>query len=201
MISARRSSLFLVLAMAIPFAAAACTGDGGPGPSKPPGQTIVLPSPGAVNATATPLLPTDRFALPEFTPDSFRELLAQLKGTPVVVNFWASWCGPCREEGPHLEQVSRAFGTRVQFLGVDIEDTRPEAQVFIRDFGWSYPSVFDPRQDIKRSFGFLGQPVTMFLDRDGNRISVEEAGNSVPYYGGAVPLEVLRSVVGRLAAS
>ncbi|HEX9374856.1 MAG TPA: TlpA disulfide reductase family protein [Actinomycetota bacterium] len=195
--SARRSRL-LILAAAISFAAAACTSSDGPGPSQPPGQSIVLPSPGAVNATETPLLPTDRFELPSFTPDSFQELLSQLKGTPVVVNFWASWCGPCRVEGPHLQEVSRQFGTRVQFLGVDIEDTRPEARVSIRDYGWSYPSVFDAGGDIKRSFGFLGQPVTMFLDRDGDRVQVENGGNLVPYFAGPIPLDTLESMVRRL---
>jgi thiol-disulfide isomerase/thioredoxin len=190
--------LVLVL-VAFALAATACTGGSGPspGPSIPLGSSL-----GATNATRTPLLPTGRFALPVFTPDTFRELLDQLKGTPVVVNFWASWCGPCRQEGPGLSRVAREFGRRVQFLGVDLADRTPEAQVFIRDFGYPYPSVADPHKAIQASYGFFGQPVTLFIDRDGNRVSVEqEHAGRVQQYSGPIPEDLLRSIVRRLASS
>lgn len=180
--------------------AAACTGGRGSGPTTPSSSVPLGSSPGATNATRTPLLPTGRFALPEFTPATFQELLGQLKGIPVVVNFWASWCGPCRQEGPGLARVAREYGRRVQFLGVDLKDHMDAAQVFIRDFGYPYPSVADPQGAIQRSFGFFAQPVTLFLDRDGNRVAVEQEGaGRVQQYSGAIPKDVLRSVVRRLA--
>jgi thiol-disulfide isomerase/thioredoxin len=180
--------------------AAACTG-GGVGPTPPPDSPPNLgTSPDATNATTTPLLPTDRFELPRFTPDEFQQLLTQLKGTPVVVNFWASWCGPCVEEAPGLRDVSQEFGDKVQFLGVDLKDRKEAAQISIRDFAYPYPSVADPEGEIQRSFGFFAQPVTVFFDRNGDRVDVtDNLGNVVPQYSGAIPEDVLRAEVGKLA--
>jgi cytochrome c biogenesis protein CcmG, thiol:disulfide interchange protein DsbE len=163
--------------------AAGCTG-GSPHTTAPPSFLV---SPSALNATTTPLLPTDRFALPEMDYGQFQQLLAQLKGTPVVVNLWASWCGPCRQEAPFLASAARRFGNRVQFLGIDISDDRGPAQETIRDFGWSYPSLFDPREDIKRGLGFLGQPDTLFFDRDGRRVSVDYRGTHYRAFSGPIP--------------
>jgi thiol-disulfide isomerase/thioredoxin len=133
-----RRSLFLVASLAV--LGAACTGDGTVVPTPPP----LGSSTAATNATTAPLLPAGRFDLPTMTPDQFRQLLTQLKGTPVVVNFWASWCGPCRQEAPGLSAVARRYGGKVQFLGVDLKDTKSAAQVTVRDFGYPYPSVADP---------------------------------------------------------
>jgi cytochrome c biogenesis protein CcmG, thiol:disulfide interchange protein DsbE len=192
----------LLLLVAAAMLAAACTDGHRIEPTQPPSSLQLGTSPGATNATTAPLLPTDRFALPEFTPGRFQELLGQLKGTAVVVNFWASWCGPCRQEGPGLARVARDFGDRVQFLGVDLKDRRQEAQIFIRDFGYPYPSVADPQGAIQQSFGFFAQPVTVFIDREGRRVPVEQEGaGRVQQYSGAVPEDVLRSVVRRLASS
>lgn len=116
------------------------------------------------------LLPTDRLALPQMDPAGYETLLSQLRGTPVVVNFWGSWCGPCVEEAPHLAALAREYEGRVQFLGVDILDAREPARDFIRRFDWSYPSVFDPTDAIKNRLGFFGQPVTLVYDRRGELV-------------------------------
>jgi thiol-disulfide isomerase/thioredoxin len=113
------------------------------------------------------LLPTDRLALPRFDLTRFQALLAELRGTPVVVNIWGSWCPPCTDEAPELASVSREFEGRVQFVGVDILDARGPARDFIRRFDWPYPSVFDPTGAIRDGLGYLGQPVTLLYDRDG----------------------------------
>ena len=176
--------------LAVTLLGAACT-HGAPTATTSGSTGPVLPSPSAVNATHAPLLPTDRFALPQLDYDGFRTLLAQLRGTPVVVNIWASWCGPCRKEAPNLAAAARRFGTRVQFLGIDIQDQRPPAQEFIRDFGWLYPSVFDPSSEIQHGLGFLGQPVTLFFDRNGKRIGV---------HSGPVPASVLSQEIAELLA-
>jgi len=125
----------------------------------------------ALNAAQAPLLPTDAFALPEFDFASYQELLGQLEGTPVLVNIWASWCGPCRIEGGDLARASSTYGTRVQFLGVDILDSRSSARDFMREFGWTYPSVYDPTGEIRDRLGLVGQPVTLFYDAAGVLVS------------------------------
>ena len=195
----RRSLIPLAIVAAL---ASACTGSSTPGPG-PSSTTLVLgSSPGATNATTAALLPTDRFALPTMNPTQFRQLLGQLKGTPVVVNFWASWCGPCRDEAPGLAAVAKQFGTKVQFLGVDLNDIRSNAQITIRDFAYPYPSVSDPDRDIQHSFGFYAQPVTIFFDRDGNQIKVNQEGlGLVDHYSGAMPEDFLRATAAKLATS
>jgi thiol-disulfide isomerase/thioredoxin len=133
--------------------------------------------------TEAPLLPKNRLALPEFDLDRFQSLLAQLRGTPVVVNIWAAWCPPCRVEAPGLTKIARQFEGKVQFLGVDILDNREDARTFILEFDWPYPHVFDPDAKIRDGLGYLGQPVTIIYDREGNVVFEWE---------GAVTEEMLR---------
>jgi cytochrome c biogenesis protein CcmG/thiol:disulfide interchange protein DsbE len=96
----------------------------------------------------------------------YKQLLTQLRGTPVVVNVWARWCGPCVAEAPLLHQAA-ADHPNVQFLGVDILDTKDSALWFIRKYAISYPSLFNPTGDIRDSLGLLGQPHTLFYDANG----------------------------------
>jgi thiol-disulfide isomerase/thioredoxin len=122
-----------------------------------------------VGATGT-LLPEDPYELPDVDPDSFQALLGELEGTPVLVNVWASWCGPCRDEAPHLAAANAEYGDRVQFLGLDILDEREAARRFMREYGWTYPSVFDLPGAVRDSLGVLGQPVTLFYDASGELV-------------------------------
>ena len=124
--------------------------------------------PAAQNATTAALLPTHVADLPTFDTDTYQRLLTQLRGTPVVVNVWAAWCGPCKAEAPLLHAASQTYGDRVQFLGVDILDSLDGARGFIADHGLTYPSVFDPSGAIRDSLGMIGQPVTVFYDAQGN---------------------------------
>ena len=101
-------------------------------------------------------------------PDSFERLLAELEGTPVLVNFWGSWCPPCKDEMPRLVAAHQEFGDRVQFLGVDIIDNREEARLFMEEFEMTFPSVFDVPDAIKTSLGQFGQPTTVFFRADGS---------------------------------
>jgi thiol-disulfide isomerase/thioredoxin len=118
-------------------------------------------------AQPTTLLPADRLALPQYDIDQYRALIDELRGTPVVVNFWGSWCPPCRGEAPDLASSARAFEGDVQFLGVDILDHRAPARDFILEFRWEYPSIFDPQAEIRDGLGYIGQPITLIYDRDG----------------------------------
>ncbi len=103
--------------------------------------------------------------------DAFKARLAALKGYPVVINKWASWCVPCKEEFPAFQRVAAEYGRRVAFIGIDSEDPkRGDARAFLRAFPVSYPSYYDPSdrlglQTTDSSF----TPVTVFLAPDGRR--------------------------------
>jgi len=98
--------------------------------------------------------------------------LAELRGVPVVLNLWASWCTPCRDEAPRLERGWRTLGPRgVLFLGLDIQDVRGDGQGFIRKYGMTYPSVREPGRDVANSYGATGIPETYFIDADGRVVA------------------------------
>ena len=97
-----------------------------------------------------------------------RVALGELRGAPVVLNFWASWCPPCREEAPRLErrwQAARAAG--VLFLGLNMQDLSDDARDFIGEFRLSYPSVRDRGDDVAREWGVTGLPETFFISARG----------------------------------
>ncbi len=129
-----------------------------------------MPAPEGPDAGTAAVLPKDRLELPEFDLEKFQALLRELRGTPVVVNVWGSWCPPCRVEAPDLARVAREFQGRVQFLGVDILDARPAARDFILEFDWPYPSVFDPDGEIRDGLGSIGQPITIVYDSRGEKV-------------------------------
>jgi len=88
-----------------------------------------------------------------------------LRGKPVVINFWASWCIPCREEAPLLEKTWRAYRDQgVVILGVNIQDAKSDAKRFVEEFGITYPIVRDLDQSLTRDFGVKGLPETFFVD-------------------------------------
>jgi len=94
--------------------------------------------------------------------------LAELRGTPLVVNFWASWCDPCRAEAAVLERSWRqARGDGVLFLGIDTRDTREDARDFISQFGLSFPHVRAPGRETDRDWGVVALPETFFVDAGG----------------------------------
>jgi thiol-disulfide isomerase/thioredoxin len=159
-----RGLVRLVLVPLLVLTGAACTGG-----TTPPPSTSVAPTP-AENATTAPLLPTTVDALPPMDPAGFSQLLDQLKGTPVVVNLWGSWCEPCKAEAPMLTAAAKANPT-VQFVGVDLADSRAGALGFLSRYDVPYPSVFDPGNAIKTQMGAIGQPDTYFYDASGNQVS------------------------------
>ena len=183
-----RLARIILLTFALSLLAAACgQGEGGGG------ETADRSPVPATNAATAPLLPTDAQALPEMTYEQFRTLLSQLEGTPVLVNIWGSWCGPCRAEAADLTAAAAQYGDRVQFLGIDILDAPESARVFMDEFGWTYPSVFDPSPggDIRNQLGYLGQPVTIFYDA---------AGDKVADWEGPIPPEELQRRLQQLVA-
>ena len=110
--------------------------------------------------------PAEPFTLSLFDGGEF--VLAEQRGRPVVINFWASWCPPCREEALHLESVWRLYGeVDVAFVGVNIQDTEEEAAAYLAEFGVTYPNGMDVDGRITVDYGVIGLPVTFFVDRDG----------------------------------
>jgi len=95
--------------------------------------------------------------------------LGDLRGKAVVVNVWASWCKPCEQEAAELQQAweEYASGGQVMFLGVDYVDTEPEARVYLKKFGVTYPNGPDLATRITQYFRIKGVPETYFIDRDG----------------------------------
>jgi cytochrome c biogenesis protein CcmG/thiol:disulfide interchange protein DsbE len=102
--------------------------------------------------------------------------LESLRGKTVVLNFWASWCGPCRDEMPLLQQGSKRWQARnVVFVGVDIDDLRSDARSFLERFGVTYPNVYDGKSSTVGRYGVTGVPETYFIDPQG-RIRYRIAG-------------------------
>ena len=93
--------------------------------------------------------------------------LASLRGVPLVVNVWASWCPPCVAEMPLLEQAATDLVNQVQFLGINIQDDRESALLMLTDMGVSFPSVEDRRGDTRAPLLIPGPPVTYFVTADG----------------------------------
>lgn len=99
---------------------------------------------------------------------AYRARLAALRGRPVVVNAWASWCPPCRSETPLFSRAAVRFGRRVAFLGVDVADPGGGARTFLRSHYVPYPSYEDPDYAISNAVGaHVGLPTTVFYGRDG----------------------------------
>jgi thiol-disulfide isomerase/thioredoxin len=140
----------------------ACTGN-------PERSTVPSSSPALLAPGGTDSLPATVAALPPTDVEAFRALLDDLRGTPVVVNLWASWCEPCEREMPILAQAARAHPD-VQFLGVDTLDAREGAEEFIAEFAVPFPSLFDPDGAIRTDLDSFGLPVTVFFDARGNQV-------------------------------
>lgn len=100
--------------------------------------------------------------------EAYEKRIEQLRGYPVVVNAWASWCGPCRFEFPFLQDLSARYGKKVAFIGVNSEDSEDAAATFLREEPVPYPSYSDPDKEIYDLLGVSrGFPVTAFYDESG----------------------------------
>jgi cytochrome c biogenesis protein CcmG/thiol:disulfide interchange protein DsbE len=138
----------------------------------------------------TPKRPAPEFSLELFDVSGGATFTkADLEGRPTVVNFWASWCGPCKDEAPHLEAVWQENKDRgVLFLGIAVQDKDDDSVAFIERYGLTYPNGPD-RSEIALDFGMLGVPETFFIDRE---------GQIVRQFKGGINAEQLRTFLGEV---
>lgn len=121
----------------------------------------------ALHAQANELLPGGT--------DAYEKRIAALQGYPVVVNIWASWCGPCRFEFPTLQKLAARYGKRVAFLGVNSQDSDDAAATFLAEAPVPYPSYTDPGTGLIESLGGRGGlPDTAFYDRNGKLLFLRQ---------------------------
>jgi cytochrome c biogenesis protein CcmG, thiol:disulfide interchange protein DsbE len=104
--------------------------------------------------------------------DAFEARVADLRGYPVVVNQWASWCGPCRFEFPFFQRLATKYAGRVAFLGVNSQDSKGDAEDFLRQFPVPFPHYYDKDTSVARVFGGgRAWPTTAFYDKGGKVVN------------------------------
>ncbi|MGH9268647.1 MAG: TlpA family protein disulfide reductase [Acidimicrobiales bacterium] len=130
-----------------------------------------------------------RFALPNLEKGGSEVSLAALAGRPAVINFWASWCVPCRREMPAFETVYEEVGGDVAFVGVNHLDSRAIALDLVAETGITYPSGYDPQGTVAFDFGLYGMPTTVFVDADGTILE---------QHTGELSRDALRATIERL---
>lgn len=149
-----RRRAFVQAAVVLVLLAAACSGGGSAGADDPLGAE-------AMNEPA-PALAGD-------TVQGGSIALADFRGKVVVVNFWATWCDPCRDEQPELVRLSDDYRDRgVEFLGVNERDDIAKARAWVKEFGVTYPSIVDEPGAWADDFAFFGLPDTYVIDGAGN---------------------------------
>jgi thiol-disulfide isomerase/thioredoxin len=127
---------------------------------------------------------------PDFTvlnADGASAKLSDFIGKPVVLNFWASWCPPCKGEMPEFNEVYQDVGQDVAFMMVDLVDgqreTKEKGAQYVKDQGYSFPVYFDTNQDAANTYGIMSIPTTIFIDKDGYVVTGAQ---------GAIDAEALR---------
>jgi cytochrome c biogenesis protein CcmG, thiol:disulfide interchange protein DsbE len=169
--SKRMPAAFALLAVLAALAIAGCGGSnsGNPDSRLTPDQAQE-PIPGAPSQLAA--IRSQANQLLDGGEDAFNARLSALRGTPVVVNKWASWCGPCRFEFPWFQSLAEKRGGHIAFLGVNSNDSSGSAETFLSELPLPYPSYSDPDLNIAQELGGPPQafPTTTFYDRSGKQV-------------------------------
>ncbi len=139
------------------------------------GSQILAPAQSQTNSGTDPLLghPAPDFTLTALSSRPAPSVhLASLKGKPVMLDFWASWCVPCQHEAPLLQATwQRVQSQGIIFLGIDFQDDHSQGLNFLHTYGITYPNVVDPDGSVTISYGVSGVPETFFLNRRGVIVS------------------------------
>lgn len=121
---------------------------------------------------------SEAVAAPDFTvydADGNEVKLSDFIGKPVVLNFWASWCGPCKSEMPEFDEVYKELGEDIQFMMVNMTDgsreTQEIASEYIAESGYSFPVFYDNDMDAAITYGVSAIPMTLFIDAEGNAVA------------------------------
>lgn len=112
---------------------------------------------------------------PEFVLQNLQDqdvLLSSQRGKVVLLNFWATWCGPCRLEMPAFESAYREWEDDFIVLAINFDEPRPEVQAFVQELDLSFPVLLDPGAEIQRLYQVRGYPTSLMLDRDGRILAV-----------------------------
>lgn len=150
-ISNAASKILIVLIIAL-LAYTLWSGLSGKGGVETPSQLVGRPAP--------------EFALKSFDGDEVK--LSDFRGKTLLVNFWASWCHPCREEAPALEKTYMSLsGRQVEFIGINIMDDRKSAEEYIKSFGGTFVNIYDPENRVHLDYGVGGVPETFFVNPEG----------------------------------
>lgn len=155
--SASRSPFRRWLALAMGFGLVAIVGVAA---LRVPAKVVFEPS-------GPPLPLPSEGEFPAATEQEFEGILVGQRGTPVIVNVWASWCAPCRTEMPLLQRAAEAYGDRVVILGVASNDSPEAARRFLNDLSLTYPNVFDVTGRIRVELGLTAYPTTYVFGSDG----------------------------------
>jgi peroxiredoxin len=116
---------------------------------------------------ANPSGPAPAFTLPSRDGNSVS--LSQYKGQVVMINFWASWCGPCRQEMPLLDNIYRKYNKMgFTLIGVNVEPDRKAAESWLKQTPVTFPVLFDTQSQVSKLYNVAGMPSTVFVDRKGN---------------------------------
>jgi thiol-disulfide isomerase/thioredoxin len=166
----RGRSLIALAALLATLVLAACGSGGSSGVD--PGNAADAPDFTKVTKDAPPPLASlyaDAGQVLSGGSDAYQSALASVKGYGAVVNVWASWCGPCHSELPHLQDAAAKYLDQVAFIGIDSDDDDASATTFLKDHPQPYPSFSDPHHDLADSIdpSLVGQPHTVFYDSAG----------------------------------
>jgi thiol-disulfide isomerase/thioredoxin len=157
--------LSLVVLLLLPLSLWAETG--GRGPAAP--EVVKAFKEAGLPLLARKMNPTD-FSLPLLNGENRK--LSDLQGKVVFLNFWATWCGPCRAEMPAMEALHRRFKDRgFEILAVNCQEKREQAAAFMQDLGLSFPVALDGSGQISSAYGIRAIPTTYILDRQGSIIA------------------------------